>query len=1428
MSDRPAYFEPIKLGLAWLANHFPSMSDRPAYFEPIRQCAAQRWDQLERDPELAGLWWQLFKQVQSPRHVLSELLQNADDARATEASVRVEDGTFIFKHDGEDFTEEHFASLCRFGYSNKRALHTIGFRGIGFKSTFSLGSCVELFTPTLSVAFDQSRFTEPRWANDTLQSDGRTTIRVVISDVHRQKKVEENLQDWLESPVSLLFFKHIRRIQIGDSKLRWGSFRPGPVPNTERLALQDNDDKVFLKAWSAPESFPDEALAEIRDERMSGDKEDTEFPPCVIEIVLGVDGHLFVVLPAEVKTKLPFACNAPFIQDPARMKIKDPETSPTNRWLLQRAGKLAAEIMLEWLHQSKLDPIERACAYELMPDVGRGDNSLEGTCGTIVEKAFAEVIKDKDLLLTDEEHLTVSRQSIIIPRAIFDVWPSAQAAAFLDDDDRPAFSRHVSKQNRTKLINWGVIKEVDDEGVLNALQSKHLPKPESWRHLLNLCAYIAPTITSYHYRGKKSLCIVPVQGKETLYTADETVRLGEKQLLPSEDDWQFLGNRLSVLNQNWPRYLTEQRRIAKANADNEHSERVNAAYAVLKTISMDKPSDTGKVIDQVAADFFRQEKATLPDTIRIAQIAAKLRASVGERFRFACQDRCLRSVDSTILFDADGSLGLMLPDEWSETHLLHPDYLKSFTSCTREEWLRWVSSGRSGLHTFTPLQQEHRDVYGKSQIEEEARQRGYQGALSYQYVTNHFRVEDWDFDDTFWHHWQKLADSVDQVWGKVAEQILTQRGTFWKKAQSARLLHVTTTGNTKPMVFEPVLPSWILKLREKECLRDTQGICRKPAELLRRTPNTEALMDVEPFIHGCLDNEASRPLLNLLGVGDVPTGPDKLLARLQTLAKAANPPIHEVEKWYRRLDQMLVGCSTEDSNIIKSAFREERLILTENGTWENTFGVFLASDEGDAPGANIVRASVSDLALWRKLGVADRPTAESAIKWLQGLPSGEPLSQEDLRRARALLKRYPSKVWGECAHWISLSSNWVPVEGFDYVLTMQTLIPWRHLHQWVKQKTADLQQLPPKVTEMPPFADLPALAAHVEERFHRKNMHAGNREERGWLRQLGAELQRIKLDDEDETGRIRGLASALAMTSWLTTGDLEITPYIDGKPAGTARQADVIWVETEKILYAEDRPLVKLALPVTQELGRSFRRPDITDAIKLCFDRSPDFITKYMEEYFTLIPRSEIAEKSPAHETPTEEKHDGPGQASENGIAPDDDEETEQEDDLEEAGGITEIVPSEGGDETLGETDEPKAVVWVPRPTPKPSRPGIMERFARSQGFQKDQANRFFDDHGNGIAKTNGSLFPWEQRSALGDVVRHYWPKDHCLEREPLQLEAAIWGMVEKQPEIYALVLSNSEGQPVEISGTRLCEMRECGDLILYPSTYRLVYEHDE
>ncbi|MBN1363340.1 MAG: ATP-binding protein [Syntrophaceae bacterium] len=427
------------------------MKGQPAFFERVRKNASDEWDLLEQKPRLAGPWHQLFKQVQSPRHVLSELLQNADDVGATDAWVRIENDKFVFEHNGDDFTEEHFDSLCSFGFSNKRDMHTIGFRGIGFKSTFSIGNTVELYTPTLSVKFNNKRFTEPVWIDKSSTADGKTLIRVAISDRHRQQEIEKNFKEWLQNPISLLFFKHIRRLKIGEEKLFWQTQGQGPVERTEIMSLKSDPGKAYILAHSEPEPFPAEALEEIKEERLIVIHQEIDFPPCRIGIVLGTKGRLYVVLPTGVETELPFACNAPFIQDPARIKIKDPEISPTNRWLLERTGSLGASVMLKWLNSS--DTVEnKSRAYDLLTDVDRENNSLEGVCAAKVEVSFDSVIENEKFLLTETDELKKSGQSVIIPDEIFYVWPTENISEIFDELKRPSVSHHISNSNKNKLV----------------------------------------------------------------------------------------------------------------------------------------------------------------------------------------------------------------------------------------------------------------------------------------------------------------------------------------------------------------------------------------------------------------------------------------------------------------------------------------------------------------------------------------------------------------------------------------------------------------------------------------------------------------------------------------------------------------------------------------------------------------------------------------------------------------------------------------------------------------------------------------------------------------------------------------------------------------------------------------------------------------
>ena len=820
------------------------MMVKPTYYESVKRNSAKRWDQLESDPELAAPWRQLFKQVQSPRHVLSELLQNADDAGATEAFVRISNDTFTFEHNGEDFTEEHFTSLCRFGYSNKRILHTIGFRGIGFKSIFSIGNNVKLFSPSLSVCFQHNRFTEPIWISQNTDTLGGTRVVVEIDDQGRKSEVEKNLELWRKDPFSLLFFNNIRRFTIGDQPVHWHSSGTGPIPNSEKLILNDNEEREYLLIRSESEVFPDDAIEEIRSERMVDEGEDIGFDSCNIEVVLGTSGRLYVVLPTGIETKLPFACNAPFIQDPSRLKIKDPESSPTNRWLLERAGKLAAKAMLQWLRRTDLSLVERAKAYHFFPYLDHYDTSLNGDCGRVVESVFVEEIDGEQILLTEGGDLTTANKSVLVPTEILDIWTPDQATQVLDNARRPVLCRQIEPFDGNKLTQRELVKEITEEGVFNALKVRSIPKPESWRKLLKLWVYVSEYLREYRYNSEiRQYQILPVHGKDSLFASNEVVRLGEKRLLQSESDWDFLADYLLVLNQNWTRFLAEQKRIASKHCFDKEIEAVDAAYNVLDKTGFHVTSKLDEVIDNVASKLFQRESIGNRECVQLAQIAAKLQANVGVGFRFLTVHGELRPVREKtdyvtvgnvrfavrseraeeILYDRDGSLEYILPKDRRGFQLLHSDYTTQFVSCTKDEWDQWVSSGRAGIHTFLPFVECEKHLGQRQELENELERRASDTPVTSRYANPTFSITDWEYDRDVLEYWIDLEHEYPAIWQFVLDRILAEGDNYWSNRISATIVEIASNGNKRTAVKTGITPSWIIEFRKRKCLKDTRG-----------------------------------------------------------------------------------------------------------------------------------------------------------------------------------------------------------------------------------------------------------------------------------------------------------------------------------------------------------------------------------------------------------------------------------------------------------------------------------------------------------------------------------------------------------------------------------------------------------------------------
>lgn len=72
--------------------------------------------------------------------------------------------------------------------------------------------------------------------------------------------------------------------------------------------------------------------------------------------------------------------------------------------------------------------------------------------------------------------------------------------------------------------------------------------------------------------------------------------------------------------------------------------------------------------------------------------------------------------------------------------------------------------------------------------------------------------------------------------------------------------------------------------------------------------------------------------------------------------------------------------------------------------------------------------------------------------------------------------------------------------------------------------------------------------------------------------------------------------------------------------------------------------------------------------------------------------------------------------------------------------------------------------------------------------------------------------------------MKYYLPREHCLERMPLELNAENWHVIEEKPELYSMILIDLAGNPKILNGKQLLELREKGDLKISPAKYRLSY----
>jgi hypothetical protein len=1399
------------------------MNQPPPYFRDIEQRTIRRWEQLDADPDLAAPWKQLFKQVKSPQHVISELLQNADDAGATSAWIDVSDGVFSFSHNGEDFTADQFASLCRFGYSNKRNLHTIGFRGIGFKSTFSVGDEVILLSPTVSVAFKANQFTRPHWRMRPA-TDGRTTVRIAIKETTVETALQGSMNQWVTSPVSILFFKNLEQICFNGIQVRKQDRGQGPTASSRHFAIEVDGEATqeLLLIQSEEAEFPEAAIREIRDER-NLDTEDFTMPPCRLEVVLGLSGknRFFVVLPTGYEPDLPFSVNAPFIQDPARFRIKDPETSPTNQWLIQRTGELVATTFREWVTNQGLSLEERSKAYDLLPIDSRPSYYWSQDPYDYAEEtirySFYSRIKDCAILSVDGA-IYPAATGISISGSLHDVWESSVLKSLFTCGKQYLLSRFISSKAVRELGKRSWIKVFEDAASIEGFRnSGKLPRPESWSQLALLWEFIEQSAGRSN-KLLKDLPIHPVKGSDTLAFGSQVIRTASRFERFSKADVSFLLGNVMQVDHEWIEWIAQRR---KDDFPLDHADRI------LSLCGLNEPARPEFLAMQAANSLFAKERCQISDVVRLAHIFASIDAEIPESFYYACKDQVMRKPSDHLSLADQFGMDEQIPGDWFKEHCLHEDYFEPSETCSTDVWFGWAKSKKSRLWVGLPLIESVVTAHSKRDLEKLAKRHQGHEPAEYHYVRDDFEFLTYDFPEELRRAIGKLEDEEVKVWAAVLKALLVAPELLSPTAFKAAAYHQSGRGNKRYLDCGKLVPAWLGRFQGIACLPDTHGNLHVPSALMLRTPETEAVREIEKFVQADFDNHRTQPLLKALGVRSTPSDFQTVIDRIKTFQQIPNPASYltRLQKLYEAVDRISLRCASDAMTRICDQFATQNLILTDAATWANSRIVCIHPDVEGVQREETVHSLIRHFGLWQRVGVSPTPSMERAIGWINDLPKGQKLPPEDVQRLRTYLKRDPGRIWESTGHWLSMDGLWSPVDTLRHRITMQSLVRTTDLFPDVLKACADLRTLTNEQLEFEAFACLRDLSGQVDLRATKVVEAAHPKADFRWVTCLGSFLARVILKDDTRRDRIRAAGARMASSRFIACNEIEVTPFLEAKPAGPSRKVKVAW-DDDRILV-ENLKAIHLLDELEKELARVLDDPEMRDALKVCLDRDDDFIAEYLNTRFEF---ELITEQQPTTPSTSEEEPETSG--SENGDEADPEDRDAKERPEETAGDDKSSDDESDHSDDLEDPEDKDE-----RPTPdrhqdsgKPKadpRFETLKRHLKERGFVLSPGGDVFAHRdGSCVQKKSNPVHCWEETDAKGELTHRYWFAPKSI-YEGVEMPAELWSLIHQSPAHYQIVEPLNGAEATLTLATDIVDGVNNRWVKVYPSRYLIRAEQN-
>lgn len=477
------------------------------YFEALTKDRSDSADTLKK-PSMRGIMISVVEKYSDQAHFIYELLQNADDAKATSARFVLHKDKLVFAHNGtrrfsisNPATEEEDSknkalgdinSITSVANSNKSEA-SIGKFGVGFKSVFQYTSTPYIYDPNIYFKID--RFIVPTKVNEDFSGRRKDETLFVFPFDHPKRGEAEAYEDIFEKVRSLdyplLFLSYLKDITLeipgalglyGKSILQKRQFGD-TVAECIRLTQNDGDEFYDDNLW----------LFSRKDGNLH--KYSVGFFLDEKEKLTAKKHSAFCFFLTKEATELNFIVHAPFLLTDSREGIR--AGIQHNKDMIELLATLAADslVYLKEIGQERGTALIDDNIFNIIPYDKRVFNDINDK-SKISFKPFYTSIKNKldneELLPSFDGFVTSENAYWASVPEIASLFSNKQLAELIQNDNAKwvftSIGREESVRSRKELANYvdELIEEwYNHEKIINYIKGVFIEKQTfEWLHKL--------------------------------------------------------------------------------------------------------------------------------------------------------------------------------------------------------------------------------------------------------------------------------------------------------------------------------------------------------------------------------------------------------------------------------------------------------------------------------------------------------------------------------------------------------------------------------------------------------------------------------------------------------------------------------------------------------------------------------------------------------------------------------------------------------------------------------------------------------------------------------------------------------------------------------------------------------------------------------